>query len=105
MHTGLRRSLWKGVDRDYSRCRRPCPRRGRAVSPGMGHFAVIECWLQSITPTAFSEVMFTHDAKLKRIYLSGDQFVEVFKQGDAAHYTSLGKIASGFRAKTAIFVP
>ena len=49
--------------------------------------------------------MFTHDAKLKRIYLSGDQFVEVFKQGDAAHYPSLGKIASGFRAKTAIFVP
>jgi len=46
-----------------------------------------------------------YDAKLKRIYLSGDQFVEVFKQGDADHYTSLGKIASGFRAKTAIFVP
>jgi len=46
-----------------------------------------------------------YDAKLKRIYLSGDQFVEVFKQGDADHYTSLGKIASGFRAKTAILVP
>ena len=46
-----------------------------------------------------------YDAKLKRIYLSGDQFVEVFKQDDADHYTSLGKIASGFRAKTAIFVP
>src|SRR6266568_6320712 len=27
-----------------------------------------------------------YDAKLKRIYLSGDQFVEVFKQGDADHY-------------------
>ncbi len=46
-----------------------------------------------------------YDEKLKRIYLSGDQFVEVFKQGDADHYTSLGKIASGFRAKTAILVP
>ena len=46
-----------------------------------------------------------YDAKLKRIYLSGDQFVEVFKQDDADHYTSLGTIASGFRAKTAIFVP
>ena len=46
-----------------------------------------------------------YDAKLKRFYLSGDQFVEVFKQDDADHYTSLGKIASGFRAKTAIFVP
>jgi DNA-binding beta-propeller fold protein YncE len=46
-----------------------------------------------------------YDAKLKRFYLSGDQFVEVFKQDDADHYTSFGKIASGFRAKTAIFVP
>jgi DNA-binding beta-propeller fold protein YncE len=46
-----------------------------------------------------------YDPKLKRVYLSGDQFVEVFKQDDADHYTSLGKIASGFRAKTALFVP
>ena len=46
-----------------------------------------------------------YDAKLKRVYLSGDQFVEVFKQDDADHHTSLGKIASGFRAKTALFVP
>ena len=46
-----------------------------------------------------------YDPKLKRIYLSGDGFVEVFKQADADHYTSLGKIATGFRAKTAIFVP
>ncbi len=46
-----------------------------------------------------------YDATLKRVYLSGDQFVEVFKQDDADHYTSLGKITSGFRAKTALFVP
>jgi hypothetical protein len=46
-----------------------------------------------------------YDAKLKRVYLSGDQFVEVFKQDDADQYTSLGKTASGFRAKTALFVP
>ncbi|MCU1296305.1 MAG: hypothetical protein JWO91_583 [Acidobacteriaceae bacterium] len=46
-----------------------------------------------------------YDAKLKRLYLSGDQFVEIFKQDDADHYTSMGKIASGFRAKTALFVP
>jgi hypothetical protein len=39
------------------------------------------------------------------VYLSGDQFVEVFKQDDADHYESLGKITTGFRAKTAIFVP
>jgi hypothetical protein len=46
-----------------------------------------------------------YDAKLKRVYLSGDQFVEVFQQDDADHYTSLGKMAGGFRAKTAMFVP
>ncbi len=46
-----------------------------------------------------------YDAKLKRFYLSGDQFMEVFKQDDADHYTSLGKTASAFRAKTALFVP
>src|SRR5712692_1696182 len=45
------------------------------------------------------------DAKLKRVYLSGDQFVEVFKKDDADHYTSLGRSASGVRAKTALFVP
>jgi hypothetical protein len=46
-----------------------------------------------------------YDARLKRVYLSGDQFVEVIKQDDADHYTSLGQTASGFRAKTALFVP
>ena len=46
-----------------------------------------------------------YDPKLKRFYLSGDQFVDVFKQEDADDYTSLGKTASGFRAKTALFVP
>lgn len=38
-----------------------------------------------------------YDANLKRVYLSGDPFVEVFKQGDADHYESLGKIAGGAR--------
>ena len=46
-----------------------------------------------------------YDAKLKRVYLSGDAFVEVVKQDDVDQYTSLGKVPSGFRAKTAIFVP
>ena len=45
------------------------------------------------------------NAKLKSVYLSGDQFVEVFKQDDADHYTSLAKIATGSRAKTTMFVP
>lgn len=46
-----------------------------------------------------------YDARLKRLYLSGDGFVEIFKQADADHYTSLGKVPGGFRAKTALFIP
>jgi hypothetical protein len=32
-----------------------------------------------------------YDPKLKRFYLSGDQFVEVFKQDGADHYTHWGR--------------
>lgn len=47
----------------------------------------------------------SYDAKQKRIYLAGDQFVDVFHQKDADHYDLLGKVPSSFRAKTGIFVP
>ncbi len=46
-----------------------------------------------------------YDAKQKRIYLAGDQFVDVFEQKDADHYTLLARIPGSFRAKTAILVP
>jgi DNA-binding beta-propeller fold protein YncE len=45
------------------------------------------------------------DAKRKRIYVAGDQFVDVFDQKDADHYNRLGRIPGSFRAKTAILVP
>jgi hypothetical protein len=45
------------------------------------------------------------DARHKRIYLAGDQFVDVFEQKDADHYSLLGRVAGSFRAKTAILVP
>lgn len=47
----------------------------------------------------------TYDAKQKRIYVAGDQFVDVFYQKDADHYNRLGRIPGSFRAKTAILVP
>jgi hypothetical protein len=47
----------------------------------------------------------TYDAKQKRIYLAGDQFVDVFQQKDADHYVLLAKIPGAFRAKTAILIP
>ena len=46
-----------------------------------------------------------YDAKQKRVYLAGDQLVEVFEQKDADHYDLLGRIPGSFRAKTAILVP
>jgi hypothetical protein len=47
----------------------------------------------------------SYDAKHKRLYLAGDQFVDVFEQKDADHYALLAKIPGSFRAKTGILVP
>jgi DNA-binding beta-propeller fold protein YncE len=47
----------------------------------------------------------SYDAKQKRLYLAGDQFIDVFEQKDADHYALLAKIPGSFRAKTAILVP
>ena len=47
----------------------------------------------------------SYDAQHKRIYLAGDQFVDVFSQTDPDHYVLLAKIPGSFRAKTAILVP
>jgi len=46
-----------------------------------------------------------YDAQHKRVYLAGDQFVDVFEQKDADHYVLLAKIPGGIRAKTGILVP
>ena len=46
-----------------------------------------------------------YDAKNKRVYLAGDQFVDVFQQVDSDHYQLLAKVPGGFRAKTGILVP
>jgi hypothetical protein len=46
-----------------------------------------------------------YDAKQKRIYVAGDQFVDVFNQKDADRYTLLARIPGSFRAKTGILVP
>lgn len=45
------------------------------------------------------------DADKKRLYLAGDQFVDVFTQKDADHYALLARVPGGFRAKTGILVP
>jgi len=46
-----------------------------------------------------------YDAQHKRIYLAGDQYLDVFVQKDADHYALLTRIPGAFRAKTGILVP
>lgn len=41
----------------------------------------------------------------ERIYLAGDEFVDVFQEKDPDHYSLLARIPGSFRAKTAILVP
>jgi DNA-binding beta-propeller fold protein YncE len=46
------------------------------------------------------------DPHTKRIYLAGGEgFVSVFRQLDADHYESIGKISTGNRGKIAVLVP
>jgi DNA-binding beta-propeller fold protein YncE len=45
------------------------------------------------------------DPKQKRIYVPGNQFVDVFEQKDADHYVLLARVPGSFRAKTGILVP
>jgi DNA-binding beta-propeller fold protein YncE len=46
-----------------------------------------------------------YDAQGKRIYVAGDQLVDVFSQKDADHYALLATVPGSFRAKTGILVP
>ena len=45
------------------------------------------------------------DAQHKRLYLAGDQFLDVFEQKDPDHYALLAKVPGSFLAKTGILVP
>jgi DNA-binding beta-propeller fold protein YncE len=46
-----------------------------------------------------------YDAGSQRIYVAGNQFVDVFQQQDPDHYTLFGRVPGAFRAKTGILVP
>jgi YVTN family beta-propeller protein len=47
----------------------------------------------------------TYDATLKRVYLAGDQFIDILEQKDPDHYVLLARIPGSFRAKTGTLVP
>lgn len=45
------------------------------------------------------------DPQTKRIYVACSMFTVVYQEGDADHYEELGRIPTGFRAKTAFLAP
>lgn len=54
-------------------------------------------------PNRTNEIMF--DKVTRRIYLAGDDYITVFQQNDADHYTELERVPTAVGAKTAILVP
>ncbi|HET8924489.1 MAG TPA: YncE family protein [Candidatus Acidoferrum sp.] len=56
-------------------------------------------------PTAEITDEMLFDAASKRIYVACDEFVVVYLQHDPDHYEELGRIPTGYRAKTGILVP
>jgi 6-phosphogluconolactonase (cycloisomerase 2 family) len=46
-----------------------------------------------------------YDSRLKRIYVPGTEFIDVFQQRDPDHYELLSHVPGAFRAKTSILVP
>ena len=56
-------------------------------------------------PTAEMTDDMAFDPAGKRIYVACNDFTVVYSQKDADHYEELGRVPTGFRAKTAILVP
>ncbi len=56
-------------------------------------------------PTAEMTDDMAFDPASKRIYVACNDFAVVYQQKDADHYEELGRVPTGFRAKTAILVP
>jgi DNA-binding beta-propeller fold protein YncE len=56
-------------------------------------------------PTAETTDDMAFDPAGKRIYVACNDFSVVYSETDADHYEELGRVPTGFRAKTAILVP
>jgi archaeosine-15-forming tRNA-guanine transglycosylase len=46
-----------------------------------------------------------YDSSTKRIYLAGDNAIDVIQQNDSNHYTHVTTLPGALRAKTAILIP
>jgi DNA-binding beta-propeller fold protein YncE len=55
-------------------------------------------------PTVSHADDLTFDERMKRIYIAGDGFLDVFKQMDPDHYDLIERIPTSFRAQTAFLV-
>jgi hypothetical protein len=45
------------------------------------------------------------DARFKRIYVPGTEFIDVFQERDASHFDLIAHVPGAFHAKTAILIP
>ena len=59
----------------------------------------------SSLPTVEKSDELSYDASQKRIYVQGNNFIDVFQQGEADHYALIGRVPGAFSAKTAILIP
>ena len=55
-------------------------------------------------PTVSHADDLTFDERMKRIYIAGDGFLDVFKQSDPDHYDLMERVPTRFRAQTAFLV-
>jgi hypothetical protein len=78
------------------------------VTRNPGKLIVLDSYTGKVVTSAPAVGMvddMSYDLQHKRLYLAGDQFVDVFEQKDADHYVLLTRVPGSFRAKTAILVP
>jgi DNA-binding beta-propeller fold protein YncE len=55
-------------------------------------------------PTVSHADDLTFDERMKRIYIAGDGFLDVFKQSDPDHYDLMERVPTRFRAQTALLI-
>jgi hypothetical protein len=55
-------------------------------------------------PTVSHADDLTFDERMKRIYIAGDGFLDIFKQSDLDHYDLMERIPTSFRAQTGFLV-
>ena len=82
-------------------------RRLFTVTRKPGKFLALDTNTGSVVfsvPTVSHADDLTFDERMKRIYIAGDGFLDVFKQSDPDHYDLMERIPTHFRAQTAFLI-